>query len=239
LAESAAWKRKPDAVIAFGAPRIADGNLTDWWESRSLCKKMLRVNVYNDVIHWMPFTIGSALMNNAMSCAGNLAGCFDVLKNGLDINAEEVEVAERWTHVCQNSEILVPGAMKGVNSKLEDFSPLGGVFAHFLSNALFGYGYGIVNSGLLLYDEHCGMTPEVWPSSHCVVLEDLSGIWCEGLEHDFAPQTAEDCRKSCCEDPFCEVWQWMKGDACWRGRTHTCHFDKRFSKAVLVGQRVH
>merc|ERR1712083_1165514 len=117
IAESEHWKRKPDAVVTFGAPRIADGNLTSWWESRDMCDKLLRVNVYNDIVHWMPFTVGSDLLNNAFSCAWNIAGCFSLLQHGLHVNSAKVQFTERWTHVCPRSEVFVQGAMKGVNSK--------------------------------------------------------------------------------------------------------------------------
>lgn len=34
----------------------------DWWESRNLCGKLLRVAVHNDVITWMPFVEPLQLM---------------------------------------------------------------------------------------------------------------------------------------------------------------------------------
>eukprot|EP00913_Durusdinium_trenchii_P025310 g23760.t1 len=62
LAEAEGWARTPDAVVAFGAPRLADQALSDWWESRDLCGKILRVAVQNDVITWMPFVEPLQLM---------------------------------------------------------------------------------------------------------------------------------------------------------------------------------
>ncbi|CAE7493857.1 unnamed protein product [Symbiodinium microadriaticum] len=35
--------------------------------------------------------------------------------------------------------------MKGVNSKMEDFSLMGGALAHFIGNALFGYSFGVLH----------------------------------------------------------------------------------------------
>ena len=49
------WERKPDAVISFGAPRVADAILSQWWEQQGLCNRLLRVTVDNDIIHRLPF----------------------------------------------------------------------------------------------------------------------------------------------------------------------------------------
>jgi len=48
------WKRQPEAIVTFGAPRVADDVVAKWWEQKGLCSKILRVNVYNDAIHWLP-----------------------------------------------------------------------------------------------------------------------------------------------------------------------------------------
>eukprot|EP00449_Zooxanthella_nutricula_P038081 CAMPEP_0198602870 /NCGR_PEP_ID=MMETSP1462-20131121/151235_1 /TAXON_ID=1333877 /ORGANISM="Brandtodinium nutriculum, Strain RCC3387" /LENGTH=71 /DNA_ID=CAMNT_0044334637 /DNA_START=18 /DNA_END=229 /DNA_ORIENTATION=- len=69
---------------------------------------------------------------------------------------------------------------------MEDYSPLGGIFAHFLTNGLFGYGYGLMFGGVILHDDHCGMRPDMFPRFECSVLEDLSGVQCMGLDLDAA-----------------------------------------------------
>ena len=42
--------------------RISHSCSGDWWESRDLCGKILRVAVQNDVITWMPFVEPLQLM---------------------------------------------------------------------------------------------------------------------------------------------------------------------------------
>jgi len=238
-AEVEAWRRRPDAVIVFGSPRVADGNLTKWWEARGLCSKLLRVNVHNDVVHWTPFTVGANLLDSIFGCAQDLQGCWGKVHNGLNANAKIVQFSQRWTHVCSDSEFEVPGALKGVNPQLWDFSPLGGALAHFLSNGLFGYGYGVVQGGILLHDMYCGLTPSVFPSFDCSVIEDLTGVRCLGLDRDDGADSAEDCRARCCGDPYCEVWQFMRGGACWRGRSHDCRVQDPQAGDVVVSERVH
>jgi len=150
-----------------------------------------------------------------------------------------VSSKETWSPVCPNSEFIVPGALKGVNPHLRDFSPLGGVLSHFLGNGLFGYGHGLLYSGLLMYDAHCGFTPEVFPRFECSVIEDLTGTLCMGLTLDRGAQSAEACRANCCGEPYCEVWQMMRNGACWRGRSQVCSTERKYAKDVVVGQRVH
>merc|ERR1711972_262065 len=82
-AEMQGWSKKPDAVIAFGAPRVADVNLSKWWEANGFCEKMLRINVYNDIIHWLPFAADPGqLMGGIFGCATNIGQC---LTHPLDI----------------------------------------------------------------------------------------------------------------------------------------------------------
>merc|ERR1719203_2583615 len=50
MVELEGWQRRPDAVVVFGAPRVADGVLGAWWRERGLCRRLLRVNTYNDVV---------------------------------------------------------------------------------------------------------------------------------------------------------------------------------------------
>lgn len=42
---------RPEQTIVFGVPRVADQALDDWWRSRQLCRRLLRVNTYNDLVH--------------------------------------------------------------------------------------------------------------------------------------------------------------------------------------------
>ncbi|CAJ1442882.1 unnamed protein product [Effrenium voratum] len=141
LAEAEGWPRTPDAVVVFGSPRLADQALSDWWESRNLCGKLLRVGVYNDVITWMPFVEPVQIMDIVSYCLENVMSCLSQLANG----PKSLHPSKRWAHVCPRSELLVPGAMKGVNVGMEDFSLMGGALAHFLGNALFGYAFGVVH----------------------------------------------------------------------------------------------
>jgi len=158
-AEVQGWARKPDATVVFGAPRVADGNLSAWWESRDLCKKLLRVNTYNDMVHWMPFKsmwkwweVGKDLMD----CFTNLNDCRKQA-DGATPGGKEGTFSDSWKHVCGDSEFIVPSATKGVNENHEDFSPVGGVLSHFIDNCLFGYGYGVLHGAIADHDSHCGV----------------------------------------------------------------------------------
>lgn len=229
MAESQGWQRLPDAVVTFGAPRVADHNLSMWWESHSLCEKLLRVSVYNDAVHWMPFD-GLSVLDNVFDCIKIPGSCRDT---------SPLHIASRWANVCPQSEFIIPGAMKGINSELKDFSALGGILSHFLNNGLFGYGYGVVNGPLVLMDDYCGVTPAVFPRFDCTVIEDLTGSQCVGLSHDPHAIGPDDCQSNCCQDLYCEVWQYFTDGRCWRGRSETCSKDHKWAKDVIASQRVH
>eukprot|EP00929_Paragymnodinium_shiwhaense_P050387 TRINITY_DN25362_c0_g1_i1.p1 TRINITY_DN25362_c0_g1~~TRINITY_DN25362_c0_g1_i1.p1 ORF type:complete len:637 (+),score=150.08 TRINITY_DN25362_c0_g1_i1:80-1990(+) len=239
LAEVEGWVRKPDAVVTFGAPRVGDQNLNAWWQKQGLCERLLRVNVYNDVVHWMPFAAGAGWWADLGGCVGDLQSCFLKSSPSSAALSEELQFSDRWQHVCPDQEYLVPGAMKGINVKLEDFSPLGGVLTHFIGNGLFGYGYGLLNSGIVLHDERCGLTPEIFPGSVCAAIEDLSGQECLGLRLDAHAEDANACQEKCCDDEWCEVWQFTRGGQCWRGRSQDCRSDTAGAREVLLGQRMH
>ncbi|CAE8652861.1 unnamed protein product, partial [Polarella glacialis] len=206
MAEVEGWTRKPDAVVAFGSPRLADKALSDWWESKGLCSKLVRVAVYNDAVTWMPFMESFQVMDTMMSCVQNLASCMEQIATG----PKNVNMSSRWAHVCPSSEYLVPGAMKGVNKEMEDYSTFGGVLSHFMGNALFGYGHGVLNSAIPRYDSHCGLRPSIFPSFSCNATEELTSVVCLGLEHDKDVKSVQECRARCCDDPACGIWQVLK-----------------------------
>jgi len=235
LAEAEGWSRTPDAVIAFGAPRLADQALSDWWESRNLCDKILRVAVHNDVITWMPFVEPLQLMDIINYCFENVMSCLGQLANG----PKELHPSNRWAHVCPKSELLVPGAMKGINSNMEDFSLLGGVLAHLLGNTLFGYAFGVMNSNIPQKDAYCGLRRDLFPAPNCTTSEELNDVVCFGLSHDPNATSASLCNKNCCDDEFCSVWQFMRNRQCWRGRSHECTSFHPYAAEVLAGQRIH
>eukprot|EP00929_Paragymnodinium_shiwhaense_P105998 TRINITY_DN71083_c0_g2_i1.p1 TRINITY_DN71083_c0_g2~~TRINITY_DN71083_c0_g2_i1.p1 ORF type:complete len:617 (-),score=102.37 TRINITY_DN71083_c0_g2_i1:93-1943(-) len=164
MAESQRWMRRPDATVTFGAPRVADDALDKWWQQQGLCNKLLRVNVYNDVIHWLPSKQISGLINIAddtMECVSDIAKCLF----GRQRAKEKVHHGPTdWKHVCAESEILVPGAMQGVNNNdSATFSAFGGALSHFLENCLYGYAYGMMHSNLRQADDFCGIGPQVCP----------------------------------------------------------------------------
>eukprot|EP00931_Biecheleriopsis_adriatica_P089983 TRINITY_DN64037_c0_g1_i1.p1 TRINITY_DN64037_c0_g1~~TRINITY_DN64037_c0_g1_i1.p1 ORF type:complete len:622 (+),score=112.86 TRINITY_DN64037_c0_g1_i1:42-1907(+) len=235
LAEAEEWTRKPDAVVAFGSPRLADAALGEWWESRGLCDKMLRVAVYNDVVTWMPLMEPVQVMDSFTYCLQNLQSCFKKLATG----PKRLHPSKRWAHVCPSRELVVPGAMKGVNAEMADFSAMGGVLAHFMANSLFGYGHGVLNSDIVNYDSYCGLSEEVFPAATCKALEQLDSVVCFGLERDEVAKTAEQCQQNCCDDSFCSVWQFMKTGQCWRGRSQHCTSAHPYAADVVKGQRVH
>merc|ERR1719215_1783855 len=147
LAETEGWSKTPDAVITFGAPRVGDGNLSRWWDENDLCSKLLRINVYNDVVHWMPYRSTSEMMESIVDCAEDVVRCLsqpaEVFEESKQAHAgargPTADMEDQWRHVCEASEHVVPGALKGINPEMKDFSPMGGVLSHFLGNGLFGY----------------------------------------------------------------------------------------------------
>jgi len=175
MAELHGWDRKPDAVVVFGAPRVADGALSAWWKAKGMCDRLIRVNVVNDVIHYMPLKTSFkwwSILQDLMSCASDLTGCLkdgptSLMAGGEGSNNEGMEFSDRWDHVCgQESEILVQSATKGVNPQFEDFSPIGGAMAHFIDNCLFGYTYGVLHSTIVDSDRYCSITPDVCSGQH-------------------------------------------------------------------------
>lgn len=154
------WHRKPDATIVFGAPKVADAALGEWWERQGMCSKLLRVNVHNDVIHWLPTRKVSGLAeaaNEIADCASNLRKCF------FESSDKKTPAKEAgWAHVCgEERQLEIPGAMKGVNEEEVELSPFGGALAHYLSNCMYGYGYGMMHSPLAEMDAYCGLSPSL------------------------------------------------------------------------------
>lgn len=245
MAEVQGWTKKPDAVITFGAPRVGDGNLSEWWAAHGLCEKLLRVNVYNDVVHWMPSIHAPAMLAaGLLGCIQDVGHCFQQpnlmgVVEGITEDRKSLRTEDPWRHICPSSEFFVPGALKGINSEMQDFSPLGGILSHALGNGLFGYGYGVLYGGILLHDSRCGLKPDVFPRFDCAASEDLTGVVCMGLELDPHAPNVETCRAHCCKDPYCEVWQMMKDSACWRGRSSVCDRHHKDASAVILSQRVH
>jgi hypothetical protein len=220
LAFSEDWDRKPDAVIPFGGPRVADESLSLWWEKEGLCDKLLRINVYNDLVKHVPFAQQAINPLAFKSCARNIKECFNMHPSPKDPMFDDW-----WRHVCPSRELLIPGAMKGVNGKLEDFNLLGGTFAHLTNQCRYGYVYGMLHSPLMKKDKHCGISPDICPPTFsCKVVEDLAGKQCAGLQQNKAANSSAECRESCCtaDAGSCEVWQWLKPGHCWTGRSNSC-----------------
>merc|ERR1719181_2442954 len=101
----------------------------------------------------MPFVKRWGWWQVATGVLGCFAGLGDCLKHGpgytIRSGEHETVFSDRWTHVCSNeSEVLVPSAMKGINEHMLDFSALGGTLAHSIDNCLFGYGYGVLHGGI-------------------------------------------------------------------------------------------
>lgn len=235
IAFSEGWERQPDAVVAFGAPRVADGALSDWWEQQGLCDKLLRVNVYNDIVHQLPFAKQEFDARTFETCSKDLKACFSMHPPKRD-----PEYDSWWRHVCPSSEYLVPGAMKGINDAGQDFNFLGAPLAHLLEQCKYGYGFGIMNSGISRHDKYCGITREIFPRFNCVAVEDLKGKDCSGLRQNHQAKSPEECRASCCHDAdgSCEVWQWYKGNQCWTGRSHHCTKFSIWAGDVLESERI-
>jgi len=234
------WERAPDAIVTYASPRIADATLSTWWEEKGLCAKLLRVNVYNDVVHWLPFAKQSSLATASFEkCVLDVKSCF---QSQLDGNAEHFD--KWWRHVCPDSEFLVPGAMKGVNGELEGLNILGGGLAHKMGDCNYGYGYGVMHAGIDEADSYCGITPEICPKFSCTSVEDLSGKTCTGLKKDVQAKSALECRESCCigrghgEYGTCEIWQWLKNGECWTGRSHDCTSFSLWAHDVINSSRI-
>mmetsp|Transcript_67803 Transcript_67803/g.175627 ORF Transcript_67803/g.175627 Transcript_67803/m.175627 type:complete len:553 (+) Transcript_67803:77-1735(+) len=165
LAELEQWDQRPNAVVVFGAPRIADGTLSAWWEARGLCKRLLRINTYNDVIHQMPLKTSWKWWEVAadfMKCAADISACMKKGPTALMGGSASMSFSDRWAHLCGNeSETIVQSAVKGVNTHLEDFSAIGGAMAHFIDNCLYGYSFGVLRSGIAAADAFCGISRAV------------------------------------------------------------------------------
>jgi len=238
MAEVQGWYRKPDAIITFGAPRVADGNLTEWWAAHGLCNRMLRVNVYNDVVHWTPFTADVVWWKKLVGCVTNFPMCLGQNFQSLAMTPKDMSFSHEWQHVCPDSEFLIPGAMMGLNPSLTDFSPVGAALAHFLGNALFGYGYGMLYGGFIFHDNYCGLSPEVFPDPVCTVVEDLTSVQCFGLGQDVHAKSPEVCHDHCCADPYCKIWQWTVDGQCWRGRSNMCRPNAAWASRMVTGKRL-
>lgn len=162
IAEAEDWSRRPDGTVVFGSPRVADAALNQWWEDSHLCAKLLRINVYNDAVTWLP----SRQVVGWMGAIAGFVNCLETFTScltGQDGTASDsgVDAAGglprvQWTPVCPSSALTIPGAMGGINGNQEDFSPIGGVMAHFLGNCLYGYSYGLVHD-VTARDEVCGL----------------------------------------------------------------------------------
>mmetsp|Transcript_56879 Transcript_56879/g.99430 ORF Transcript_56879/g.99430 Transcript_56879/m.99430 type:complete len:363 (+) Transcript_56879:120-1208(+) len=85
----------------------------------------------------------------------------------------------------------------------------------------------------------------------CQIIEDVKLGWedyCIGLNLLNDSCTEEQCRKHCCADPDCEVWQWgvarqeRKTDSrlltCYTGRGFECASDRLDNFLVFAGQRI-
>ena len=164
------WLRKPEASVVFGVPRFADSALDEWWQSRGLCKDLLRINTYNDMVHVMPFQKMWSALNVA-------TGAYDCFTRPMDCIRQSTKhmkhafthhssglgliISDQWAHVCPQSEILVPSRVKGVNEQLEELSLFGGVLAHLNENCLYGYIYGVLHSNISALDKYCHVSPSV------------------------------------------------------------------------------
>jgi hypothetical protein len=158
MAEAEGWSRRPDATVIFGAPRVADGVLDKWWQSRGLCSKLLRINIHNDVVHWMPSKKSMDLVNveeGFVSCLKDTKTCLTKSLTQKPTSSDSL-FSEAWSHVCSESEVLVAGAARGVNAELQDYSLLGGLLSHFSVNCHYGYAYGINRGSIATKDTICG-----------------------------------------------------------------------------------
>jgi hypothetical protein len=170
LAELHQWDQKPHAVVVFGAPRVADGTLSAWWKARGLCNRLLRINTYNDVIHYMPLKTAFRwweVAGDFMKCASDISSCMERGPAALMGNGAGTTFSDRWEHICgDESELIVKSAVKGVNKHLDQFSAIGGAMAHFIDNCLYGYSFGVLGSGLPAVDRYCGISPAICKPSH-------------------------------------------------------------------------
>eukprot|EP00931_Biecheleriopsis_adriatica_P090501 TRINITY_DN64480_c0_g1_i1.p1 TRINITY_DN64480_c0_g1~~TRINITY_DN64480_c0_g1_i1.p1 ORF type:complete len:547 (-),score=110.24 TRINITY_DN64480_c0_g1_i1:38-1678(-) len=178
-AELEGWSRRPRATIVFGAPRVADASLDEWWQAKGLCDRLIRVNGFNDIIHVMPFhKMWSAwnVATDAVDCFKSPLDCLKhsaysaqgLLSGGGKASRAGLEISTQWAHVCPQSEVVVPSRVKGVNEELEEFSLFGGVLAHLTDNCFYGYAYGVMHSNITDLDSYCGLTPAV-----CSDLSDM------------------------------------------------------------------
>ncbi|CAE6955313.1 unnamed protein product [Symbiodinium sp. CCMP2592] len=164
------WPRTPEAVVVFGVPRFADAALDHWWRQNKLCQHLVRVNTYNDMVHVMPFQ----RMWSALNVATSAYDCFTRPVNCIRQSTKHMQhalahhsdglgliISDQWSHVCPESEILVPSRVKGVNEQLEELSLFGGVLSHLNENCLYGYIYGVLHSNISTFDKYCRVSPSI------------------------------------------------------------------------------
>jgi len=220
VSEAEDWHRKPDATIIFGAPRFADSVMNAWWSSRGLCQKLLRINVYNDVVHWLPSSRMTSKVPNLLRCLGDPKSC--MRNRYAPSSMPGTPDVDPWAHICSDSEIIVPGAMEGVNLDLSDLSIPGGVMTHHINNCLFGYGYGVLQSPLASRDAFCGLGPSICRRFKCQELSAYPAKSCTKLQLDSMPSTLSACELSCDHDDDCNVWEFRADKTCWKGWYTSC-----------------
>lgn len=164
MAELEGWDRKPDATIVFGAPRVADAVLGSWWKAKGMCSKLLRINTYNDVIHYMPLKTAVKwweVAQDLMKCTLDLSSCLHGgLSNLMAGSSGDTSFSDRWEHLCgPESEFVVESSVKGINKELKEFNLLGGALAHSIDHCLYGYSYGVLRSDIVAADRYCGVAP--------------------------------------------------------------------------------
>ena len=87
------------------------------------------------------------------------------------------------------------------------------------------------------------------PCGRCQVIQDVANGWeglCLGLQLQSSSITQGDCRRICCDDADCEVWQWgntreNSGEElgkCYTGRGLECQSERFDDLLVLAGQRI-
>lgn len=140
--------------------------LNQWWQKQGLCRRLLRINTYNDAVHWVPFVFnGNPWREKAeylMKCASDVDACMS--KGGAhSIMGISPIFSTHWEHVCNDSEVLVPSAVVGVNEEdlSSDTSLVGGVLAHMVDNCKYGYAYGLMRSALVADDAICNFSTAI------------------------------------------------------------------------------
>mmetsp|Transcript_22020 Transcript_22020/g.61628 ORF Transcript_22020/g.61628 Transcript_22020/m.61628 type:complete len:432 (-) Transcript_22020:95-1390(-) len=151
LADLQGWSRKPDAVVTFGAPKVADKAFADYWNQTGLCSRLLRVNAERDMIVRMPGYVTDLVRQPKVVTLDGANGTSSM---------------GRWTSICPNRARWVSPGRTGISRLWQDLTLQSLFGAHKLMSCSTGYTVGFLHSGFPDLDDYCGVSSKIcWNQS--------------------------------------------------------------------------